>query len=70
LIANGPIRILSEPRKIFTTTSVIRNSFKKLAKASDAGALIPGLVLGDTSLQFCRFYLPNAKSWVISFNRS
>ena len=55
LIANGPIRILSEPRKIFTTTSVIRNSFKKLAKASDAGALIPGLVLGDTSLQSADF---------------
>ena len=55
LIANGPIRILSEPRKIFTTTSVIRNSFKKLAKASDAGALIPGLVLGDTSLQSAEF---------------
>jgi competence protein ComEC len=55
LIANGPISILSEPRKIFTTTSVIRNSFKRLAKASDAGALIPGLVLGDTSLQSAEF---------------
>ena len=55
LIANGPIRITSEPRKIFTATSVIRNSFKKLAKQTDAGALVPGLVLGDTSLQSADF---------------
>ena len=55
LIASGPIKIISEPRKIFSTTSVIRDSFKKLAKPSDAGALVPGLVLGDTSLQSADF---------------
>ena len=55
LIASGPIKIISDSRKIFTTTSVIRDSFKKLAKPSDAGALVPGLVLGDTSLQSADF---------------
>ncbi|MTA98543.1 MAG: hypothetical protein F2540_02060, partial [Actinobacteria bacterium] len=32
-------------------TNSIRSSFRKLIPAGDAGSLIPGLILGDTSLQ-------------------
>ena len=51
LIANGKISILTDSRKLFSATSGIRDSFRKLVKHSDAGSLIPGMVLGDTSLQ-------------------
>ncbi|MEY4313953.1 MAG: hypothetical protein RIS93_533 [Actinomycetota bacterium] len=51
LIANGKISILTGSRNLFSATSGIRESFRKLVKHSDAGSLIPGMVLGDTSLQ-------------------
>ena len=51
LISTETIEVIGSARKIFTTTTVIRESFKGLIKPTDAGSLIPGLVLGDTSLQ-------------------
>ena len=51
LISTGTIEVIGSARKIFTATTVIRDSFKGLIKPTDAGSLIPGLVLGDTSLQ-------------------
>jgi competence protein ComEC len=50
-IANGEIIKIGEPRNLFRITSKIRDDFRTLASDSKAGALIPGLVLGDTSLQ-------------------
>ena len=51
LISTGTIEVIGSARKIFIATTVIRESFKGLIKPTDAGSLIPGLVLGDTSLQ-------------------
>ncbi|MEY3127909.1 MAG: hypothetical protein RIS06_465, partial [Actinomycetota bacterium] len=50
-IATGEISIITQPRKLFKYTGLIRQEFRKLAADSEAGRLIPGLVLGDTSLQ-------------------
>ena len=54
-ISRGEINILGQPREIFMVTSNIREKFRSLAKPTDAGALIPGLVIGDTSLQSFEF---------------
>jgi len=50
-IANGEIKKIGKPRNLFRFTSKIRDDFRSLASDNKAGALIPGLVLGDTSLQ-------------------
>jgi len=55
LISSAEIEVTSNSRKIFTATTSVRESFKKLVKPTDAGSLIPGLVLGDTSLQRSAF---------------
>lgn len=55
LIATGDIKVIKDSRKIFSLTGVIRESFKNLAQPTDAGSLVPGLVLGDTSLQSSDF---------------
>ena len=55
LISTGTIEVIGSARKIFTATTTTRDSFKSLIKPTDAGSLIPGLVLGDTSLQSSSF---------------
>ena len=55
LISTGSIEVIGSARKIFAATTPIRESFKGLIKPTDAGSLIPGLVLGDTSLQSSSF---------------
>ena len=55
LISTGSIEVIGSARKIFAATTPIRESFKDLIKPTDAGSLIPGLVLGDTSLQSSSF---------------
>jgi competence protein ComEC len=55
LISSADIEVISNSRKIFTATTSIRESFKSLVKPTDAGSLIPGLVLGDISLQRSAF---------------
>jgi competence protein ComEC len=55
LISTGTIEVIGSARKIFTATTKTRDSFKSLIKPTDAGSLIPGLVLGDTSLQSASF---------------
>ncbi|MGI9195327.1 MAG: ComEC/Rec2 family competence protein, partial [Candidatus Nanopelagicus sp.] len=54
-IATGEISKVGKPRNLFRFTSKIRNDFRMLASDDKAGALIPGLVLGDTSLQTSSF---------------
>lgn len=54
-ISSDQIEVLKQPRKIFSVTSKIRDKFRSITKPGDAGALIPGLVLGDTSLQSFEF---------------
>lgn len=56
-ITKGEISIISKPRYLFFFTSIIRDEFRGLTPNNQAGALIPGLVLGDTSLQSQEFTL-------------
>jgi len=51
VIASGEITIIKQPKRLFQLTSEIRKDFRNLAPKTSAGALIPGLVIGDTSLQ-------------------
>jgi competence protein ComEC len=50
-IANDEMTKVGKPRNLFRFTSKIRDDFRRLVSDSKAGALIPGLVLVDTSLQ-------------------
>ncbi len=50
-VARESISILSPPRNLFRFTEVIRNKFRVQADGSTSSSLVPGLVLGDTSLQ-------------------
>lgn len=50
-VAKESISILSPPRNLFRLTEVIRNKFRGQADGSTSSSLVPGLVLGDTSLQ-------------------
>ena len=54
-IVNGQITKIGQVRNLFKVTSIIRDEFRTLTPGSQAGALIPGLVLGDTSLQSPEF---------------
>jgi competence protein ComEC len=68
LISTGTIEVIGSARKIFTATTVIRDSFKSLIRPTYAGSLIPGLVLGDTSLQSSSFTKEMQKSRPVSPN--
>ncbi len=54
-IATSDLIITQESNYLITLTNKIRQSFRKLIPAGDAGSLIPGLILGDTSLQSAEF---------------
>ena len=54
-IANGELIIKSQPNLLFNSTNQVRAAFRKLIPPGDAGSLIPGLILGDTSLQSGEF---------------
>ena len=54
-VAITDLKINNEPNYVITSTNKIRESFRKLIPQGDAGALIPGLILGDTSLQTPEF---------------
>ncbi|MFM9015239.1 MAG: ComEC/Rec2 family competence protein [Candidatus Nanopelagicus sp.] len=50
-IANNPIYILNPSRNLFDVTEKIRSQFRDLSNGTKSSQLVPGLVLGDTSLQ-------------------
>ena len=50
-IAASELEILVQPKRLFSITDQIRSSFRSLVPKNDLGSLIPGLILGDTSLQ-------------------
>ena len=50
-VAQESISILSPPRKLFHITEVIRENFRNHSDGSLSDSLVPGLVVGDTSLQ-------------------
>jgi competence protein ComEC len=54
-VATSDLIITKEGNYLITLTNEIRESFRKLIPAGDAGSLIPGLTLGDTSLQSAEF---------------
>jgi competence protein ComEC len=56
-VANQACTIIHSASRLEVLTSIIRRTFRTdcLAIAGDVGALIPGMVLGDTSLQTSKF---------------
>ncbi|MBI3428748.1 MAG: ComEC/Rec2 family competence protein, partial [Actinobacteria bacterium] len=50
-ILRGKIRIDTDPSRWAQALGAIRRDFRNLADGGDASALIPGMVLGDTSMQ-------------------
>ncbi len=55
VIATKDLEILNQPKRLFLVTDQIRSSFRSLVPKNDLGSLIPGLILGDTSLQTQKF---------------
>ena len=51
LIGNGAITTVSEASRWAKALDAIRDGLRKTSGTGDSGALIPGMVLGDTSLQ-------------------
>ena len=62
LILARDVRVLSGPSAWSRTLGEIRLSFRKLSRGKDSGALIPGMVLGDTSLQSADFKVEMRRS--------
>lgn len=54
-VATSKLEITRQPNNLIASTNKIRESFRKLIPQGDAGSLIPGLILGDTSLQTSEF---------------
>ena len=54
-VATSELTITKQPNYLISSTNEIRASFRKLIPAGEAGSLIPGLILGDTSLQTPEF---------------
>ena len=51
LIANGEVKVLSQPSRWAKSLGQVRLGLRAASGTGDAGSLIPGMVLGDTSLQ-------------------
>jgi competence protein ComEC len=54
-VATSGLTITKQPNYLITSTNKIRASFRELIPSGEAGSLIPGLILGDTSLQTAEF---------------
>jgi competence protein ComEC len=54
-VATSELILTEQPNYLITVTNKIRAAFRVLIPAGDAGSLIPGLILGDTSLQSPEF---------------
>ena len=55
LIANQKVEVLSQPSRWAESLGKIRLGLRTASGTGDAGSLIPGMVLGDTSLQSEKF---------------
>jgi len=55
LIANQKLEVLSQPSRWAESLGKIRLGLRTASGTGDAGSLIPGMVLGDTSLQSEKF---------------
>lgn len=51
LIANQEVKVLSQPSRWANSLGKVRLGLRAASGTGDAGSLIPGIVLGDTSLQ-------------------
>ena len=54
-VATSELIITKQANPLIKSTNKIRAAFRALIPAGDAGSLIPGLILGDTSLQSAEF---------------
>lgn len=50
-MVRGPVKVLTSPSRWARVMASIRDGLRRNTPKGDAGALIPGMVLGDTSLQ-------------------
>ncbi|MFM1974738.1 MAG: hypothetical protein RL524_725 [Actinomycetota bacterium] len=55
IIATSPIKVLAPPSHWARALAEIRNGLRNASGAGDAGALIPGMVIGDTAKQSSDF---------------
>jgi len=55
LINKGSFAVVSQPSRWATSLDRIRDGLRAASGGGDSGALIPGMVLGDTSLQSATF---------------
>ncbi len=55
VIATSPIRSLAPPSRWAVTLAKIRTGLRNASGGGDAGALIPGMVIGDTAKQSAQF---------------
>jgi competence protein ComEC len=55
LINKGSFTVVSQPSRWATSLDRIRDGLRAASGGGDSGALIPGMVLGDTSLQSATF---------------
>ncbi len=55
IIATSPIKVLAPPSSWARALAEIRNGLRNASGAGDAGALIPGMVIGDTAKQSSDF---------------
>ncbi len=55
LISRGEITVLTEPSRWGRFLDSIRDGLRGVSGSGDSGSLIPGMVLGDTSLQSATF---------------
>ena len=55
VIATGKIEIVTKPSRWAASLAAIRTGLRDASRDGDAGALIPGMVIGDTSKQSVEF---------------
>lgn len=62
VLFNGEVKVETKPSRWASTLGSIRLGLRNISGAGDAGALIPGMVLGDTSKQSAIFKVEMRRS--------
>ena len=62
VLIDGDVKILTQPSRWAKSLAAIRYGLRNLSGDGDAGALIPGMVLGDTAKQSAEFKIAMKRS--------
>ncbi len=62
ILIDGDVKILTQPSRWAKSLAAIRYGLRNLSGDGDAGALIPGMVLGDTAKQSAEFKIAMKRS--------